>query len=99
MLQAVAISLLPYLLRKFYDIRTPFGLWVDIITFVGLALLLGETADFYVRFVGGILCFTSWLVSVLHLSALLVYWYCFGKRIFVPPRSLQPCWHLASRSQ
>lgn len=48
--QAIVISFLPYLLRKFYDIRTPFSLRAGIVIFMCFALLLGEIAQFYTLF-------------------------------------------------
>lgn len=59
--QAILISLLPYLLRKFYEIRTPFGLRAGIVVFMCFSLILGETADFYTRF--------WWWDLMLHFSA------------------------------
>ena len=48
--QAILMSLLPYLLRHFLGIYTPFSLRVGIVFFMCGTLILGEIADFYNMF-------------------------------------------------
>lgn len=45
--QAILISFIPYLLRKYFDIYTPFTLRAGIVFFMCSTLILGELADFY----------------------------------------------------
>lgn len=60
-LQAIIISFLPYLLQRFYNIRTPFSLRVGIVVFMFFTLILGETVQFYTLF--------WWWDLLLHFSA------------------------------
>lgn len=48
--QAILISFLPYILRRFFGIYTPFKLRVGIVFFMCSTLILGEMADFYNMF-------------------------------------------------
>lgn len=48
--QAILMSFLPYLLRRYFRIYTPFPLRVGIVFFVCSTLVLGEIADFYNMF-------------------------------------------------
>lgn len=48
--QAIVISFLPYLLKRYFDIYTPFMLRVGIVLFMCSTLILGEIADFYNMF-------------------------------------------------
>lgn len=48
--QAILISFLPFILRKFFGIYTPFKLRVGIVFFMCSTLVLGEIADFYNMF-------------------------------------------------
>lgn len=48
--QALVISFLPNLLKKFFGIHTPFALRVGTVLFMFATLILGEIADFYNTF-------------------------------------------------
>jgi len=59
--QAILISFVPFLLRKYFDVYTPFLLRVGIVFFLCATIILGEIADFYNMF--------WWWDLVLHLVA------------------------------
>lgn len=48
--QAILISFLPYLLKRYFDIYTPFLFRVGIVFFMCCTVMLGEIADFYNMF-------------------------------------------------
>jgi hypothetical protein len=48
--QAIIMSFLPYLLKRWFDIYTPYPLQVGIVFFMCSTLILGEIADFYNMF-------------------------------------------------
>ncbi len=48
--QAILISFLPYILKRFFGIYTPYKLRVGIVFFMCSTLILGEIADFYNTF-------------------------------------------------
>lgn len=48
--QAILISFIPYILRRYFNIYTPFLLRVGIVFFLCSTLILGEMADFYNTF-------------------------------------------------
>ncbi len=48
--QAILMSFIPYFLRRYFNIYTPFPLRVGIVLFVCSTLVLGEIADFYNMF-------------------------------------------------
>jgi len=60
-LQAIVISFLPNILKRYFDIYTPFPLRVGIVFFMCSTLVLGEIADFYNMF--------WWWDLILHLVA------------------------------
>lgn len=50
MTQALITSFLPYILRRYFDIYTPFVLRISIVVFMLLTLVLGEMANFYTTY-------------------------------------------------
>lgn len=48
--QAIIMSFIPYFLRRYFNIYTPFPLRVGIVLFVCSTLVLGEVVDFYNTF-------------------------------------------------
>lgn len=48
--QAILISFIPYMLKRFFGVYTPFKLRVGIVFFMCSTLILGEMADFYNMF-------------------------------------------------